>query len=132
MSVREYLALQTTRTELFDMLQGVFAGYDLLLTPTLSCLPVQNTGAAGEVPLPDAVEGVAVDGAIGWTLTYPANLTGHPAASVPAGLLDGLPVGLQIMGRMGADGDVLAAAGAMERIRPWSASYAVPAARSLT
>jgi amidase len=132
MTVREYLALQTARTEVFDMLQGAFAGYDLLVTPTVACLPVENTGAPGEVPLPEAVEGVAVDGAIGWTLTYPANFTGHPAASVPAGQVDGLPVGLQIMGRLGADGDVLAAAGALERIRPWSGTYAVPASRSLT
>jgi len=93
--------------------------------------PVENTGAPGEVPLPDVIEGVKVDGAIGWTLTYPANFTGHPATSVPAGQVDGLPVGMQIMGRLGADGDVLAAAGAMERIRPWSDTYAVPAERSL-
>jgi hypothetical protein len=54
-----------------------------------------------------AIVGVKVDGTIAWTLTYPANSTGHPAASV------------------------LAAAGAMERIRPWSDTYAVPAGRSL-
>jgi amidase/aspartyl-tRNA(Asn)/glutamyl-tRNA(Gln) amidotransferase subunit A len=132
MPVREYLALQTARTEVFDMLQGVFADYDLLVTPTVGCLPVENTGAPGEVPLPEVIEGVAVDGAIGWTLTYPANFTGHPAASVPVGQIDDLPVGLQIMGRLGADGDVLAAAGAMERIRPWDETYAVPAARPLT
>ncbi len=132
MTVREYVALQTARTEVYDMFQAVFADYDLLVTPTVSCLPVQNTGAPGEVGLPDTIEGVPVDPAIGWTLTYPANFTGHPAASVPAGQHDGLPVGLQIMGRLGADGDVLAAAGALERIRPWRESYAVPAARSLS
>jgi amidase len=124
--------LQSARTEVYDMLQGVFADHDLLVTPAVGCLPVENTGAPGEVPLPEAIEGVAVDGAIGWTLTYPANFTGHPAASVPAGQVDGLPVGMQITGRSGADGDVLAAAGAMERMRPWSETYAVPAERSLT
>jgi amidase len=131
MTVRDYMALQTTRTEVFDMLQAVLDGHDLLACPTVGTLPVPNTGAPGEVPLPEAIEGTAVDGAIGWTLTYPANFTGHPAVSVPAGAVEGLPVGLQLLGRLGADGDVLAAAGALERIRPWADAYAVPAGRAL-
>ena len=48
-----------------------------------------------------------------------ANFTGHPAASIPAGFIGGLPVGMQIIGRRYADGDVLAAAAAFERVRPW-------------
>jgi amidase len=62
---------------------------------------------------------VEVDPLIGWCLTYIANLTGHPAASIPAGMADGLPVGMQIMGRIGADADVLAASATFERLRPW-------------
>jgi Asp-tRNA(Asn)/Glu-tRNA(Gln) amidotransferase A subunit family amidase len=38
---------------------------------------------------------------------------------------------MQVIGRLGADDDVLAAAGAVERVRPWAAHYAVPAARPL-
>jgi amidase/aspartyl-tRNA(Asn)/glutamyl-tRNA(Gln) amidotransferase subunit A len=74
---------------------------------------------------------VEVDELIGWCLTYFANFTGHPAASIPAGMADGLPVGMQIMGRSGADADVLAASAAFERLRPWTDSYAIPAARAL-
>jgi amidase len=48
---------------------------------------------------------------------------------VPAGLSGGLPVGMQIMGRRGADPDVIAASAAFERLRPWD--YAIAAARAL-
>ena len=59
---------------------------------------------------------------LSWTaFTYPFNVTGQPAASVPCGRdRDGLPVGLQIVGRRGEDALVLRAARAFERAFPWS------------
>ena len=51
--------------------------------------------------------------------TYPFNMTGQPAASVPCGFVDGLPVGLHIVGRFGDDATVLRAAAAFEQARPW-------------
>ncbi|MEO2107566.1 MAG: amidase family protein [Actinomycetota bacterium] len=48
--------------------------------------------------------------------TFPANLCGLPAASVPVGqTLDGRPIGLQLIGRRGADATVLSACAALER-----------------
>lgn len=130
-TLREFFAYQVIRTEIFDMVQAVFTDYDLLVTPTLACLPVPNAPIRGETIGPSEINGVAVDPSIGWCLTYPLNFTGHPAASVPAGLAEGLPVGMQVIGRLGADDDVLAAAGAVERVRPWDGHYAIPAGRSL-
>jgi len=53
--------------------------------------------------------------------TFPFNLTGQPAASVPCGFTsDGLPVGLQIVGRWHADALVLRAAAGFEAIQPWA------------
>jgi aspartyl-tRNA(Asn)/glutamyl-tRNA(Gln) amidotransferase subunit A len=55
------------------------------------------------------------------SFSYPFNFTGQPAASVPAGFTpDGLPVGLQIVGRRFADLTVLQAAAAFEAARPWA------------
>jgi aspartyl-tRNA(Asn)/glutamyl-tRNA(Gln) amidotransferase subunit A len=59
---------------------------------------------------------------LSWTpYTYVFNLTGQPAATVPCGFAaDGLPVGLQIVGRWRDDATVLRAAAAFEVARPWS------------
>jgi aspartyl-tRNA(Asn)/glutamyl-tRNA(Gln) amidotransferase subunit A len=58
---------------------------------------------------------------IGWMVfTYPFNLTGNPAASIPCGwTADGLPMGMQIIGRRFADAVVLQASAAFEEVRPW-------------
>ena len=59
---------------------------------------------------------------LGWMpFTFPFNLTGQPAATVPVGMTSsGLPVGLQIVGRRFADRTVLAASAAFEAARPWA------------
>jgi amidase/aspartyl-tRNA(Asn)/glutamyl-tRNA(Gln) amidotransferase subunit A len=115
------------RSEVFDAFQGALDRYDLVVSPTVGALPVPNA-SDGETQGPSEIEGVPVDPLIGWCLTYLINLTGHPAASIPAGLADGLPVGMQIIGRRRADGDVLRASAAFERLRPWQADY--PALRA--
>jgi amidase len=130
-SERDFARDQEIRTEIYDALQGVFARYDLLVTPTLACLPVDNA-ADGNTAGPSEINGEQVDPLIGWCMTYFANFTGHPAASIPAGLsADNLPVGMQIIGRRYGDTDVLAASAAFERLRPWHDTYRICAARPL-
>src|SRR5581483_11492264 len=96
--------------------RAFFERYDLLLTPTVAC-------PAFPVGLDNATEiaGTPV-GPFEWTpFTWPFNLTGQPAASVTAGFTkEGLPVGLQIVGRRFDDVTVLRAAAAFERARPWA------------
>jgi aspartyl-tRNA(Asn)/glutamyl-tRNA(Gln) amidotransferase subunit A len=87
--------------------------HDLLLTPTVS-LPPFPAAVPGQ-PAPPAVDPSRLI-----AFTFPINLTGQPAASVPAGWTDdGLPVGLQIVGRHLGDATVLRASAAYEAARPW-------------
>jgi amidase/aspartyl-tRNA(Asn)/glutamyl-tRNA(Gln) amidotransferase subunit A len=93
-------------------------------------MPVKNRDDGNTVG-PMHINGEEVDPLIGWCLTYPINFTGHPAASIPAGMVDGLPVGMQIIGRRYADAGVFAASAAFERLRPWVENYAICEARPL-
>jgi amidase/aspartyl-tRNA(Asn)/glutamyl-tRNA(Gln) amidotransferase subunit A len=119
------------RTEVYDAIESVLQNYDLLVSPTLACLPVKNT-SDGNTLGPTQINGEEVDPLIGWCLTYLTNFSGHPSASIPAGLAGGLPVGMHIVGRREQDVDVLAASSAFERIRPWSDAYRICEERPLS
>lgn len=112
------------RSEVYDSFENLFKRYDLLVMPTVGALPIDNS-SDGNTLGPSEIEGVAVDPLIGWSPAYLINFTGHPAASLPAGLsLDGLPIGLQLVGRRHADADVLLASAAFELAQPWAQYYA--------
>lgn len=104
------------RQALWECMQRFFQRYDLLITPTVAIAPF----AAG-APAPTEVAGRPVSRR-GWTaFTYPFNLTGQPAISVPCGWTTaGLPVGLQFVGRRLEDSLVLRAAAAFEAVAPWA------------
>ena len=121
---------QIVRTEIYDAIESVLQTYDLLVTPTLACLPVKNA-TDGNTLGPSQINGEEVDPLIGWCLTYLTNFSGHPSASIPAGLSGGLPVGMQIIGRRGADVDLLAASAAFERVHPWTDAYRICQQRSI-
>jgi Asp-tRNA(Asn)/Glu-tRNA(Gln) amidotransferase A subunit family amidase len=117
-SAVEFKQSDVVRTEVYDTIGRVLNEYDLLVSPTTGVVPFRN-----DEPGPTEVDGRETDPLADWFLTWPFNLTGHPVASVPAGLVDGLPVGMQVAGRRFADDDVLAASAAFEGIRPWHSNF---------
>ena len=110
-------AAQQRRSAYYDCWRRFMERYDLLLTPTL---PVTAFPAGDdEPPRTDGRDDVTP---LDWTkFTYPFNLTGQPAATVPCGFdADGLPIGLQIVGRWHDDATVLRASAAFEEAVPWA------------
>lgn len=104
-----------TRKAVVNKMWRFMSRYDLLLTPTLTVppFPVHCQG-------PEVTDGRMVAPTQWLSFTYPINLTGQPAASIPAGFTnDGLPIGLQIVGRHLDDSLVLRASAAFEQARPW-------------
>ena len=105
----------TARKAVYNKMWRFMRNYDLVLTPTLACppFPIHMQG-------PEKIDGRWVHPVYWLSFTFPMNLTGQPAASVPAGWTDdGLPVGLQIIGRHLDDSLVLKASAAYEAAAPW-------------
>jgi aspartyl-tRNA(Asn)/glutamyl-tRNA(Gln) amidotransferase subunit A len=113
-TLEEYYSKVFARYELREKVRRFFESYDLLLTPTL---PVPPFGAGVDVP-PELPERSIVS----WVYyTYPFNLTGNPAASIPCGFTEeGLPVGLQMVAGTNRETDLLRAAAAFEAAQPWT------------
>jgi Asp-tRNA(Asn)/Glu-tRNA(Gln) amidotransferase A subunit family amidase len=117
MSAVDYEKATHARTAMTRLVAGFFERHDLLVTPTTP---------AAAFPLgrdfPDEIDGHKLEGSLDWApFTVPFNVTGQPAISVPCGhTSEGLPVGLQIVGRRFADGLVLRAAAAFEAAAPWA------------
>jgi aspartyl-tRNA(Asn)/glutamyl-tRNA(Gln) amidotransferase subunit A len=118
-TAEEFTDAKNIRKMVCNKMWRFMANYDLLITPTLAvpAFPLYMQG-------PEIIEGHMVSTGNWLCFTYICNLTGQPAASVPAGFTkSGLPVGMQIIGRHLADRTVLAASGAFERARPWAQTW---------
>ena len=110
---------QELRGEMYTALAKVFETCDLLVTPTLAVPSVP----AEHHPLDDVLEinGVKVDPTLGWVLCYPFNMLGQlPVMSLPSGLAsNGVPTGLQIIGKPFQERPVFTAAKAYEAAHSW-------------
>jgi Asp-tRNA(Asn)/Glu-tRNA(Gln) amidotransferase A subunit family amidase len=114
-SGEEHGRASIARTGFYQQARQFFEQYDLLLTPQMPL------GAWSVDQGPSEIDGTPTPSMFDrLSFTFPFNLTGQPAASVPCGFTDeGLPVALQIVGRWHADTLVLQAAAALEQAAPW-------------
>ena len=113
-TLEEYWTRVFDRYGFREQMRQFMGKYDLLVSPVL---PVSAVDVGLDVPprMPDA-------DVISWVrYTYPFNLTGQPAASLPAGFTgEGLPVGLQLVAKTFRETDIFRVAAAIEAARPWS------------
>jgi aspartyl-tRNA(Asn)/glutamyl-tRNA(Gln) amidotransferase subunit A len=115
-TAREYMQMRTRKFAYCQAIHTFFQDYDFLLTPAVSvaAFPADRLQPEDWPQHPwNWLE---------WAhFSYPFDMAGNPAASVPAGFTaQGLPVGLQIVGRRFDDLGVLQASAAFERARPWA------------
>jgi aspartyl-tRNA(Asn)/glutamyl-tRNA(Gln) amidotransferase subunit A len=117
-SAADYARQQASRKAVVEQFDELFADYDLIITPTIDALaaPASSEWEAG-YGRPGASDAETITAYVKYTLRV--NIAGCPAASVPCGFVDGIPVGLQIIGRRDEDELVLRASRALEQLRPW-------------
>lgn len=117
LSALDLLEAEAGRRDLTCRLEALMSRHDFLVLPTLGATPFP-----AERPAPEGWEQSQRQSGAGWmATTFPFDLTGQPAISLPCGFTkDGAPVGLQIVGPRGGDALVLRAARAFEEASPFT------------
>lgn len=114
-SAKDVKRAEAQRKKIFESVTRLFQEIDILITPTTAC-----TAFDLGLMYPPKINGRGVS-PVGWmSFTFPFNLTGHPAATVPCGWSsDGLPIGMQIIGKRFNDLLVLQVSKAFQNLSPW-------------
>lgn len=109
--MRDYYEKVFARYALREHVRAFFQTYDILLSPVA---PVSSIEVGKNIP-----DQLLDRNLVSWIFyTYPFNLTGQPALTIPAGLnADGMPIGVQLVGRSMREADIIAAASAFEKSR---------------
>ena len=115
----DYAAALGYVDQIKSIFNSAFEKFDVIITPTLA---VEAFDALGPLETVNEVNGREVDPWWGYfPFTFPINLAGLPASSVPVGFSKNkLPIGLQIIGRPRDEKTVLSVSAALEQISPWA------------
>jgi aspartyl-tRNA(Asn)/glutamyl-tRNA(Gln) amidotransferase subunit A len=114
-SAKDIKRAEAQRKKTFESVVKLFQEIDILITPTTACTAFD----LGQM-FPPTINGRGVS-PVGWmSFTFPFNLTGNPAANLPCGWSnEGLPIGMQIIGKRFADLLVLQVSKAFQNLSPW-------------
>jgi aspartyl-tRNA(Asn)/glutamyl-tRNA(Gln) amidotransferase subunit A len=113
-SIATRVKIERRRMQLNERMAALFDEVDLVMAAANP-----DVAFAAEGPLPKTFGGIETGRGNNGRLTFPANLFGCPAVSIPAGHVDGLPVGLQITSRHFTEPLLLELAAIVEAERPW-------------
>lgn len=107
------------RKQVYEVMYQYFKKYDILITPTMPCPAIKPGWLETGTTFPTI--GKKSLSIMSWmTFTYPFNMTGLPAASIPSGWSNsGLPIGMQIVGKRYDERTVLQVSKAFEEVSPW-------------
>ncbi|MGB1084992.1 MAG: amidase, partial [Ilumatobacteraceae bacterium] len=106
--------IEERRMAVVERMADIFNNVDFVITASNPDIAFNAEG-----PLPDTFGGLVAGARNNGRLTFPANIAGNPAISIPAGSVDGCPVGLQVIGRHHSEQQLLDIGLWMERERPW-------------
>lgn len=123
MGIMDLYAFNLVRTEVLDEFERILKDYDYIASPVTIVDGILNTFDKNTKG-PVEVNGVKVEPLIGFTETFLANFSGHPAASLPSGFFcNNVPFGMQVIGRKFKDHDLLTLCAHYEKIKPWRLKY---------
>ncbi len=115
---------EVQRETIYINISRLLKDFDVIITPTVACSAFE-IGKSGIYDKEKLESNLIINGKrisiLGWlSFTYPFNISGHPAASIPCGWSnDGLPIGMQVIGKRFDELTVLQVSKAFENLAPW-------------